>query len=73
MSSTTYCSGSQPLLMHSSLCFAYFGTFHSSLVRVRRLVVTTIGTMVFIDHNNLINKSETKTIFMLSNSGTEVC
>jgi len=29
--------------------------------------------MVFIDHNNLINRSETKTIFMLSNSGTEVC
>jgi len=32
------------------------------IVQVRRLVFTTIGTMVFIDDNNLINKSGTKTI-----------
>jgi len=32
------------------------------IVQVRRLVFTTIGTMVFIDDNNLINKSWTKTI-----------
>jgi len=31
-------------------------------IRVRRLVITTIGTMVFIDDKNLINKSGTKTI-----------
>jgi len=31
-------------------------------VRVHRLVLTTIGTMVFIDDNNLINKSGTKSI-----------
>jgi len=30
------------------------------LVRVHRLVFTTSGTMVFIDDNNLINKSRTK-------------
>jgi len=35
--------------------------FHSSPVRVRRLVLTTIETMVFVDNNNLINKSDTKT------------
>jgi len=46
--------------MHSS--FAHFGTFHSSPVWVRRPVLTTIRTMVFIDDNNLINKSGTKTI-----------
>jgi len=45
--------------------FAHFGTFHSSLVRVRRLVLTTIGTMVFIDDNNLINESGTNTICCL--------
>jgi len=31
-------------------------------IRVRRLVITTIGTMVFIDDKNLINKIGTKTI-----------
>jgi len=36
--------------------------FHSSPVQVRRLVLTTIGTMVFIDDNDLINKSGTKTV-----------
>jgi len=30
------------------------------IVRVRGLVLTTIGTMHFIEHNNLINKSGTK-------------
>jgi len=39
---------------------------------VRRLVLTTIGPIVFIDHNNLINKIWTKT-YVLSNNGTEVC
>jgi len=34
----------------------------SSPVRVHRLVITTIGTMVFTDDNNLNNKSGTKTI-----------
>ena len=29
---------------------------------IRRLVITSIGTMVFIDDKNLINKSGTKTI-----------
>ena len=44
--------------------FANFGTFHSSLwnfhsspVLFRRLALTTIGTMVFIDNKNLINES----------------
>jgi len=36
--------------------------FHSSPVGICRLVLTTIGTMVFIDDNNLINESGTKTI-----------
>jgi len=36
--------------------------FHSSPVRVRRLVLTAIGKMVFIDDKNLINKSGTKTM-----------
>jgi len=45
--------------MHSS---AHFGTVHSSHVRVRRFVLTATGTMVFIDDNNLINKSGTRTI-----------
>jgi len=37
--------------------------FHSSLVGFRRLVLTRIGTIAFIDDNNLINKSGTKTIY----------
>jgi len=36
--------------------------FHSSPVRIRELVLTAIGTMVFIDEKNLINKSGTKAI-----------
>ena len=32
------------------------------IVRVRKLVLTTIGTMVFSDDNNLTYKSGTKTI-----------
>jgi len=43
----------------SHLSFACHGVAY---VRVRRLVLTTIGTMVFIDDNNLINKRGTKTI-----------
>jgi len=35
---------------------------HSSPVRVRRLVFTTIGTIVFINANNMTNTSGTKTI-----------
>ena len=42
--------------------FAHFGAFHSSPVQVRWQLLTTIGTMVFIDDNNLINKSGTKTL-----------
>jgi len=45
--------------------------FHFSRVCVRRLLLTTIGTMVFIDDNHLIIKTGTKT--MLSNNGTKVC
>jgi len=41
------------------------------LFRVCRRVLTTTGTMVFIDDNNLIHKSGTKTMF--SNNGTKVC
>jgi len=37
--------------------------FKSSLVRVRKLAFTTIGTIVFIEDITLINKSETKTIY----------
>jgi len=37
-------------------------SFHSSLTGVLRLLLTTIGTMIFIDDNHLINKSGTKTI-----------
>jgi len=36
--------------------------FHFSLAWVHMLVLPTIGTMVSIDDNNLINKSGTKTI-----------
>jgi len=50
-----------PLLI-LELCIPPQWTTHFSLVRVRRLVLTTIGTTVFIDDNNLINKSGTKTI-----------
>jgi len=32
------------------------------IVRVRREALTTTGTIFFIDDNNLINKSGTKTI-----------
>ena len=35
---------------------------HSSAVQLRWLVLTAMGTMVFIDDNNLINKRGTKTI-----------
>jgi len=37
-------------------------SFYSSPVQVHRLILTAIGsgTMVFIDHNNWINKSGTK-------------
>jgi len=51
---------SPTFLIHSSLCS--FGTFHSSPVRVCRLELTTIGTIVFTDDNNFINKCETKTV-----------
>ena len=37
--------------------------FLSSPVRVRSLLLTTIGTIVYIDDNNLINISGTKTIY----------
>ena len=33
-----------------------------SVKKAGRLVLTTIGTIVFIDNNNLINKSGTKNI-----------
>ena len=48
-----YTSGSQPLWMRSSLCsfwnfsFLPYENFHFSPVRVRRLVLITIGTMMF--------------------------
>jgi len=50
-------SNSRPVVPNLFWCispFAHFGTFHSSPVRFRRLVLTTIGTMVFIYGNNLI-------------------
>ena len=56
------------LLMHFSLhlfwnfSFLPYGTFNSSPVWIRRLVLTTIGTMALIDGNNLINKIGTKNI-----------
>jgi len=45
---------------------------HSSPVRVHRQVLTTIGTTVFIDDNNLINKSWDEN-YLLLNNGTNVC
>jgi len=44
--------------------FLLYGTFIFFHVWVRRLVLTTTGsgTMVFIDKNNLITRSGTKTI-----------
>jgi len=38
---------------------------HSSPVRVRRLVLTTMGAMVFIEDISLIDKSGTKTIYQI--------
>jgi len=52
-------SGSQPFSMHPP--YNHFETFTSYPVRVRRLVLITIGTIFFTDDNNLINKSGTKT------------
>jgi len=58
-----------PDLLNSGSHHAHFGTFHSSPVEHSfltcsglRLVLTTIGTMVYIDGNNLIKKSGKKTI-----------
>jgi len=50
-----------PLLI-LELCIPPLWTALSSLVLVSRLVLTTIGTTLFIDDKNLINKSGTKTI-----------
>ena len=51
-------------LLSLELFFPPLWNVYSSLVRVRRLVLTTIGAMVFIDENNIINqkKNKTKTI-----------
>ena len=45
-------------LLSLELFFPPLWNVHSSLVRVRRLVSTTIGAMVFIDENNIINQKK---------------
>jgi len=54
--------------MHSSHCltwkfsFLRYGTFNASPAWIRRLVLTGIGTMVFIGGKNVVNKSGTEII-----------
>jgi len=52
-----------PPLLILEIYIPHLRNYHSLPVRVRRRVLTTTGTMVFGDNNNLINKSETKTIW----------
>ena len=60
-------------LLSLELFFPPLWIVHSSLVRVRRLVSTTIGAMVFIDENNIINERKQNKNHLLSNNGTKVC
>jgi len=55
-------SGSQPFLplLILEVFIPPLWNFSSYPIRVRRLVLITIGTMVFIDDNILINKREQK-------------
>jgi len=57
----TFCNAFLSLLI-LELFIPPLWNFHSFPVRVCNLVLTTIGTEAFVDDNNLIIKSGTKTI-----------
>ena len=67
----TFFDASLPLLI-LELFIPPLSNVHSSPVRVHRQALTTIGTTVFIDDNNLINKSWDEN-YLLLNNGTNVC
>ena len=67
METINYRRGKNPVVPNLSWCippFVHCGNLYSTLVRARRLALTTVGTIVFVDNNDLINKSEAKTIYV---------